>query len=353
VGSDEVRFGSARPPRHWPRWLLAAAAVALAAGLTFTTLTRHHRPAAAVPRHLLGVTAGWQLVAYGPSGVIRLDLAAGRLTRTRVPPLASTGPAYLVTGQGEVIIRPLDGVPGYLVTRSRPARELTGLLGGSGAAIAGPRPGQAWLEPGSQPAQMILVWLDGRRAGPVMRLPAGGPFLPVSDGRGYALVTVYQTPARSTVYDVRPGRIRPVGESVAAVGPTGWLLVECRGTDCWNELVSPGRHRRLPGPVPPLTGVPPGVIAPDGSAAAVLGDTRGQVTLTLISLASGARRPVQIQLGPAALDGQTLAWSPDSRWLFVVGRYGRLDVVSARTGRAAALLRTLPPVSQIAIGRSG
>jgi hypothetical protein len=353
VGSDEVRFGSARPPRRWPRWLVAGAAVALAASLGLTVALSRPSPVPSVPRHLLGVTAGWQLVAYGPSGVIRLDLAAGRLTRTRVPPLASTGPAYLVTGQGEVIIRPLDGVPGYLVTRSRPARELTGLLGGSGAAIAGPRSGQAWLEPGSQPAQMILVWLDGRRAGPVMRLPARGPWLPVSDGRGYALVTVYRNPTRGTVYDVRPGRISLVGESVAAVGPTGWLLVECRGGSCWNELISPRQHRRLPGPVPPQTGVPPGVIAPDGSAAAVLGDARGQVTLTLISLASGARRPVRIQLGPSALEGQTLAWSPDSRWLFVVGRYGRLDVVSARTGRAIPLLRTLPPVNQIAIGRSG
>jgi hypothetical protein len=249
-----------------------------------------------------------------------------------------------------VIIRPLDGVPGYLVPRSRPARELGGLLDSSGVAIAGPRPGQAWLERGVQPARMTLVWLDGRRAGTVMQLPGGGPWLPVSDGRGYALITVYRSSSRSTVYDVRPGRIHALGESIAAVGPTGWLLVDCRRSNCWNELVSGGQHRRLPGAVPPLVGVPPGVIAPDGSVAAVLGDARGRPTLRLISLTSGAQRPVSIELGAGTLDGQTLAWSPDSRWLFVVGRYGRLDVVSARTGRAARLLSFLPPVSQISVG---
>jgi hypothetical protein len=122
VGPDEVGFGSARPPRRWPRWVLAAAAVALAAGLILTHLpANRHRPVTTVPRHLLGVTAGWQLVAYGPSGVIRIDLAAGRITRTRVPPLASTGPTFLVSSQGRGD-HPSPGRGARLLSAQEPAR---------------------------------------------------------------------------------------------------------------------------------------------------------------------------------------------------------------------------------------
>jgi hypothetical protein len=80
---DEVRFGSARPRRPWLLPGAAGAVAALAAALLvthlLTTHPRHHiraRPLSATTElrpHLLGVTAAWQLVTYGPAGVIRIE----------------------------------------------------------------------------------------------------------------------------------------------------------------------------------------------------------------------------------------------------------------------------------------
>ncbi len=44
-----------------------------------------------------------------------------------------------------------------------------------------------------------------------------------------------------------------------------------------------------------------------------------------------------------------MAWSPDSRWLFVAAADGKLLAVNARTGQAKSLGVTLPAVSQVAI----
>jgi hypothetical protein len=46
---------------------------------------------------------------------------------------------------------------------------------------------------------------------------------------------------------------------------------------------------------------------------------------------------------------QALAWSPDSRWLFVITARGYLAAINARTQRVEGLGVTLPPVSQIAV----
>ena len=46
---------------------------------------------------------------------------------------------------------------------------------------------------------------------------------------------------------------------------------------------------------------------------------------------------------------QTLAWSPDSRWLFIVAANGELAAVNARTRHVEGLGVELPPIGQIAI----
>jgi hypothetical protein len=53
-------------------------------------------------------------------------------------------------------------------------------------------------------------------------------------------------------------------------------------------------------------------------------------------------------LGPDS-HTQSMAWSPDSRWLFVAAAGGRLVAASTRTGRAESLGVTLPAVNQVAI----
>jgi hypothetical protein len=362
-GLDEVRFGSLRPRGHrWPRWLLIVLAAVASIAVVVVAVLGHqeqqHRAGPAVTvsdagHRLLGVTAGWQLLAYGRGGVIRIQLARGRITRTAVPPLQSTGPFSFVVGPSQAIIRPLDFVPGYLVPDGHPARRLRGALShGTPAVIPGPQPGQAWVQAGYESTLMSLAWLDGRTTGGSMRLPPGsGPWLAASDGQGYALASYAGGGADAgDVYDVRPSGFRRIAGSISAVGPTRWLAVDCDRRRCSNVVIDPasGERRRLPGQPARPAGTP-GVIAPDGSAAAVIEVSGRQVTLHLINLASGTSLLIPVLLDQGSAGGQTLAWSPDSRWLFVITAHGRLAAVNARTHRAEGLGAALPPLSQIAI----
>lgn len=124
--------------------------------------------------------------------------------------------------------------------------------------------------------------------------PLGGPQLPataVSDGRGYVLVTS----SNFTVYDAGPGWDRPVPGQMIAAGPAGWLVLSCDRSDrrCRRQVIdgANGSRRRLPGPVvaePNYFSWPPtGVIAPDGSTAAVAEIGRHGLTAHLIDLRTG------------------------------------------------------------------
>jgi len=44
-----------------------------------------------------------------------------------------------------------------------------------------------------------------------------------------------------------------------------------------------------------------------------------------------------------------MVWSPDSRWLFVVGGGGRLYAIDSSTARVTDLGIPLPPVDQLAV----
>jgi hypothetical protein len=239
-------------------------------------------------------------------------------------------------------------VTGYLVADGHPARGLSGAFSHGGTVIPGPRPGTAWVQAGYQVTSLSLVRLDGSTTGVSLRLPPGGPSLPVPDGQGYALVFG----ARSgDLYDVRPGGFHRVAGSLAAVGPTRWLTVDCRSHHhCSYVVLDPpsGAGRMLPGPAERRNG-PLGVVAPDRSAAAVVQVIGGQLTLRLINLVSGADQRITVPMYQESLGPQALAWSPDSRWLFFITARGYLAAVNARTGRVEGLGVTLPPVIQIAV----
>lgn len=353
---DEVSFGPRRPARgpRRRRQLIATGAALAAVAAVLAVSHRQQPPRRARPQvavseaghPLLGVRGGWELLGYGPGQLIRIQLAAGRITRTAVPEAGSTGPVSFLAGPGVAIIRPLDAVPGYLVPDGRPARRLRGALSHDGIVIQGPLPGQFWLEPGFGAPRLELVRADGSRTGVSMRLPPAGPWFPVSDGRGYALVTG----GSSHLYDLVPGGRRRLAGTLLAVGPTRWLTARCHGhRGCAGIVTDPvtGARRVLPGLSVRLAGTP-GVIAPDGSQAAVLAARRHRVTLRLISLASGASRQVAVPLGQNA-GWQRLAWAPDSQWLFVAAANGMLTAVNARTGRPEGLGTRLPSVRQLVI----
>ena len=155
------------------------------------------------------------------------------------------------------------------------------------------------------------------------------------------------------IYDVWPGGSRHLGGMLAAVGPTRWLTVNCyRPHRCADVVTDPatGAQRQLGGPpVASVSAASPGVITPDGATAAVYRVTAGgQVTLHLVNLLTGADQRIEVPLSPSDAGAGTLAWSPDSRWLFVVTAHGGLAAVNARTLQPESLGVRLPWLSQIA-----
>ena len=370
-----VQFGSGRSPRaRWlPRLLLACVVLAAAVVLVVRGVADHGHPGvhASTParlpplrvtttgRRLLGVTAAWELFVRGPDDLVRIQLATGRVMSTFVPPLDSGNPnVAFVIGAHEAIIKSADYEPGYVVPDGRQARQLAASLEYGGTMIEGPAGTQAfWLASVSPAASMLtLTTLTGQHVGPVIRFPPGGPQLvatAVSDGRGDVLMTS----GNAITYDAGPGWSRPLPGMIMAVGPATWLVMTCGMSyrRCREEVIdsASGARRLLPGHVsaepaaflwPPL-----GVIAPDGSAAAVVGNERdGRLPVQLVNLQTGRIRDVQVALGSNASD-ESMVWSPDSRWLFVAAAGGQLVVINARTGRRADLGVQLPPVDQVAI----
>jgi hypothetical protein len=366
---DEVSFGPRRPGgRRRPGRLLIASGVVLAAAVAAVAVVaavvigHGDNPPRARPTSTGAASAGtaaslplsvrdaWDLFGYAPGRVVRIQFPSGRITQTAVPPVMSDGPVSFVVGPHEAVIRPLDLVPGYLVPDGGPARPLPGALGTGGIVIPGPRAGTAWVQTGSQVTSMPLVRMDGTATGVSLRLPPGGPWQATSDGRGGVLVADY---SGGRYDDVQPGGFHPVDGMPAAVGPTRWLIVDCRaGHRCSNVIVDPatGARRVLPGPAAePPPGAAPGVIAPDGSAAAIMRASGDRVTLHLLNLVSGADQQVSVSLDAQSAGDQTLAWSPDSRWLLVVTAQGKLAAVDARTRHVESLGARLPPLRLIAV----
>ncbi len=364
---DLISFGSPdrpgqRPGRlgHWAGWLLLGVAAAAAIAVLVTRPGQPHRPAAHpavtvtdLGHRLLGATARWELFGRGPDGMVSVVPATGRVTWTRVPALDSSGPVSFVIDPHQAIIRPLDFVPGYLVPDGKPPRGLSGLLSQGGPALPGPRPGQVWVvTAGVGHAALTLTGGSGTRQASVP-LPPGGP-LPLSataDGSGGVLLT-----GPGGTFDAGPGGLRRLSLEPLATGPGRWLAVTCPGhrQHCHTVVIdsATGAQRMLPGralPHTPLTPWPPGLIAPDGAAAAVLELGRAsQLSMHLLDLRSGADRVLTLPISQDATN-QTMAWSPDSRWLFVVTDTGAVRAVNASTGQAASLGVRLPFISQVAV----
>lgn len=304
------------------------------------TVTRLGRP-------LLGATTDWELIARGDKVLLRIEPAAGRITRTAIPTLLSGGPVYLLGGEDRVLIQPLDKVPGYLVPDGRPARELPALPGYDGPVFPGPEPNQMWVRPSDDHKPvMALADLDGARLGGFIPIPPENvSFDATADGAGYLLF-----PGIGGVYNARPNLLRRVSTgSLIAVGPTGWLVTECDDRhSCQPVLIGradgsrrvvnaaiEGREQR-------------GVISPDGATAAMLTSApNGAIGLQLIDLATGNRRVLSLSVNQSYTEAIT--FSPDSAWLFAVTADGALSVINRKTGAVGDLGVPLPPLSQLAV----
>jgi hypothetical protein len=354
-----VQFG--RPARQRSRrlgTLLLACLVAAAMVLVVARSGSHRRAAPPPPvtvtnfgHPILGLRGGWQLIGLDANGVVAVEFARGQIVRTSLPRLAGDGIVSLVPASGEVLVRPLDNVPGYVVPDGEPARPLTGVLAHGGYLLPGPTPAQQWLDYG----ELMLVGPGGKPEH--SQLPEAAMLwatqVPViSDGHGGLILTG----ASGTVYDANDSALRPISALPFAVGPRNWLGLQCDNGNCSNVVISAatGVARTLPGPAsyadPWPWRVLPGVASPDGTSAAVIvpGKSESQARLDLVNMNSGAVLQVPV---PVAQDSssRSLAWSPDSRWLFVVTAYGGLAIVNARTGQPGILSLGLSGLRQIVI----
>ncbi len=313
------------------------------------------RPQVAELGHrLLGITGTWELFARGPDELVRIQPAIGRVTRTPVPALNSDGGASLIVGSDRVVILPWDQVDGYVVRDGAAAREVPAGALQHGAIVAGPDADHLWVRSGRDDSVLSLVGLDGAEAGPSITLPREVPWALAADRTGYVV-------ARGVGgdYVARPdGLHRITTGSVVAIGPTRWLVVECDDqARCGSVVIdrATGTRRSLSGR-PADTSPPPGLIAPDGSRAAVYrssdADGSSPPAMHLIDLASGTDRAVGVSLDPTSGAEQSMVWSPDSRWLFTPTS-GRLVAVDARTGQVRDLGVSLPRVEQVAVRAAG
>lgn len=76
--------------------------------------------------------------------------------------------------------------------------------------------------------------------------------------------------------------------------------------------------------------------------------------MDLINLLTGAEQTVPVNvMEPAGPSTDTLAWSPDGRWLFAVTTDGVLVAISPRTGEPFRLGVALPTITQLAVRAGG
>lgn len=297
-------------------------------------------------RPLLGVTAGWQVFAVGPSGVVRLDPAHGTATLDRVRPARDAGPVSFVAGPTGVLVRPVAAGPGYAVDDDRGVVPLPAVLRAGGLALPARAPDRIWVAASAYEHPVVrLTDFAGRSSGPVRRLAPGS--LPVSsDGAGGLLTTgiggVYRLDGT--------GRHLLTRDLVTAVGPTRLLVTECGPRTCGSVVIDQrtGARRPIGGPVSDIVS-PRGAVSPDGTTAALpISTADGTSVVSLVDLRTGRSRALGPHLDRAAFDGG-LAWSPDSRWLFLVAAGHRLMAVDPRTARPVPLGMQLPPVTQVAV----
>jgi hypothetical protein len=301
-------------------------------------------------RPLLGIAEDTDLYVRTANAVLRVQLSRGRVTSTGLPALQGTGPVSFVPLPAGVLVRPLDVVAGYFIPDTGVATLLTGLLT-NGPALPGPRPGQLWVTDNSagstSASQLVLLAADGSTVAS-LRIPTSAFGPPNADGQGYLLFG-----DSAGVEDVRVGGAEQVVRNgvVLASGAGRWLTAACDGGgDCPATLVTSGGAARLALHAQPVDASwPPGRISPDGRWAAVFhGASGGQLAVALVDLHTGSARLTSVRVGATA-DAGSIAFSPDSSWLFIADARGSLDAVNAGTGAVRAFGLGVQSALQVAV----
>ncbi len=296
------------------------------------------------------------------SGATIVDYRAdtGATVRTELPALMSNGPMSFVVTATATIIRPWDGVPGYVVADGASMAIAGGLLEQGGPVFPSVQADRVWAMSSpsmSTGTDVILELVDaqGHTTGATIKPPPSlgidGPWGLRPDGAGGVLAD-----AVGGVYELRPDGTRLVTHGrVLAAGPTGYIVYECSDAgECTAAVLnrSTGKRAPLPRYTPPASAVIgqfPGVISPNGRYAALLDLAPGGPPLSILDLRTGKRTPILLSIdGRFAGDASAaVAFTPDSRVLAVMsGEYVRW--VDSTTGNVLGELH-LGPLFAISI----
>ncbi len=313
------------------------------------------RGTTALPGPVPGFSAGWELYVRSALDVVRIQLAAGKITDTQVPLLRGNGPVMFLPTPDGVLAEPAvpGGGGGYLVPDGKPSQPIHGLLNGAGQVFSGPTPGTFWVADQPTVQRLALVDADGAQLGgavpTVMDLPEGNSGTVVADGTGYVLLI-----GNGGVYDLRPGTSKRIATGgLIAVGPTVWLVQDCdtRGSCLPYTVDSRTGARRQVNVADTSHSTVTGLVSPDGRTAAVIDTSAVPPRLTLENLVDNGysdANPVPVVLGPADA-GCQLVWSPDGKWLLVMDSVGRLHAVEAATHDDRLLALPIPAAIQLAV----
>jgi hypothetical protein len=281
------------------------------------------------------------LFGFSSNAIVRVEVAAGRVTRTVLPPLSDVGLSF-VPIRGGVLVHRDDGGPTYLIRDGRGLQEADRALAGPGPLLPGPDLDHVWMMGASDAVPNIrLMGIDGHPTGVAVTLPPYRWSDPIPDGGGYPLVF-----GIGGTYWARPdGLTRVTTGAVCAGGPVGWLVADCdEHARCSGALVTrSGSRRTVQGLIDPELAVgnppfPEGVLSPDGRTAALfVGDPALNMRLVLFDLASGKRRPTDLIMVGGSVS-QSLAWTADGRWLFAVDSSARIISIDPASGRSRLLV---------------
>ena len=295
---------------------------------------------------LLGISAEWELFAWGRGNLVHLDFSRGSVTRTRVPSeSASGGPVNLVVGPNRALVQG-TALSGYTIPDGRPAEALKLLEGEHEPIFPGPEAGQVWaLERSDTNPRLVLFGPDGHATGQVIEYPADGFRSLVRDYRGNVLFDGIGGVYLGTVHGLR----KVAKGTLLAVGPTRLLTLRCdEQARCSDVVINRTTGAAHVLEKTPLTRARPvGVISPDGSTVAIVRPANSyRSSLQVIDLATGEVRAIAPMRSPYY--GGNTAWSPDGQWLFAASR-GLLLAFDTRTYRIRRFDLELPPVSHVAI----
>lgn len=271
--------------------------------------------------------------------VYRVGLASGRVTATPAA-VGMSAPVAFLAGPSQVVLRPLDRVPGLLVPDDRPAVPLRGTLRRA-ARVLPATSGRLWVGGpfDGRRSSLELLDFDGRSVG--RRMAGAGTLVP--DGSGGLLLV-----DASGVQEQRDGRWHRITTgTVLATGPRHYLFADCRGGHAACTTSRYDRRSRASTRVPAeqsqLFGGG-GLISADGRyvASMTYGPDGGGVA-DVVDLASG-RLVIRLAEPSASADITSVAtWSPDGRHLAAL-EDGRLIVLDPATGRTREPDLSLPPL---------